>query len=366
MTILLDTRPLQNAYADRGVGTVIRNLYSRFACSTKASQYRFCGRPGAAPLSGVSWGGLYRPSRHWMWEHLLWPIDMIRLRGGTLFCPAALGPIREIALPLLSPLPRVAMVYDLNCLHDPDLSWQARSRSFKIQVAALRKVRQIVTISRFVANDLVQALGIEQSRISVIPCGVDDRVRELNKSMAQVPPPQIPFVLALGESANKNIAAVIAVFDRLVAKGFDGDCRIVGRSSEQTLQVQQLCASSPFASRIHFVGSVGTAQLVKLYKTCAVFLFPSRHEGFGLPVIEAQACGAPVIVSNAASLPEAAGDRALAFDPEDHEGMAEAAGQLISDLGFRRKEIDRGLLRTATQTWDSAAIMIEKLLTERG
>ena len=367
MRVLLDARPLQNTYASRGIGTVVRNLYRRFASSPGGIDYCFCGQGREAPLAGVRWQRVLRPQRYdWIWEQILWPIDVMRLRASLLVCPVALGPLRQMAFPLLPAKKGIAFVYDLNPLRDSACAHVARTRTYRLQLRALEHAAAIVTISRYVAADLVDRLGLQASSITCIECGVDDEIREVLRSAAGSVGPAEPFLLALGEGDTKNIATVVRVFERASRNGFRGSLKVVGRYEEQTAQVRALVAQSQVGARIAFTGFVATQQLVELYRTCTVFLFPSRCEGFGLPVIEAQACGAPVIVSNRTSLPEAAGPAAPVFDPDDVAGMCDAVLRYVNDPGWRSACSAAGRSRAALRTWDGAARTLEALFLRLG
>ncbi len=107
--------------------------------------------------------------------------------------------------------------------------------------------------------------------------------------------------------------------------------------------------------RIHFTGYVDDETLARLYSGATAFVYPSRYEGFGLPVLEAMACGAPVICSNSSSLPETAGDAALLIDPGDMEELVSCIDRIVGDSRLRLEMREKGLLRAACFTWEKTA-----------
>jgi alpha-1,3-rhamnosyl/mannosyltransferase len=107
--------------------------------------------------------------------------------------------------------------------------------------------------------------------------------------------------------------------------------------------------------RVRLLGFVDEADLPALYRNAALFAFPSLYEGFGLPVLEAMACGVPVVCSNGSSLPEVAGDAALLVDPLDADGLAEAMARVLEDADLRREMVARGEEQAARFTWERAA-----------
>jgi glycosyltransferase involved in cell wall biosynthesis len=151
----------------------------------------------------------------------------------------------------------------------------------------------------------------------------------------------------------------LRVFEQLADRGFWGDLCVVGSFEKQIPRVRELYSQSRYRERIHFYGDLGTEKLVELYRGCELFLFPSSSEGFGLPVIEAMYCKAPVLTSNATSLPEAGGDAAVYRDPDDVDGFVAQAERVLHDNELRSSLIDKGWKRADAACWDAA---IEKLV----
>ncbi|MBN1128524.1 MAG: glycosyltransferase family 4 protein, partial [Chitinispirillaceae bacterium] len=221
--------------------------------------------------------------------------------------------------------------------------------------------------SRFVKNDIVEKLRIPGKKIRVLPLAVDEAVSSSFAALDRRSPAQAePYLLALGETPNKNIAAVVAAYERLCERGFSGELRVIGALERQTGTVQAAVAASRFRNRIIFVEKATTAQLVANYASCRAFLFPSLFEGFGLPVIEAMYCGAPVVTSNTTSLPEAGGDAARYVDPGNIEAMTGMVERIMRDGPFREELVQRGMAHARRGNWSEAAEMVLQVYEELG
>jgi glycosyltransferase involved in cell wall biosynthesis len=368
MNIAIDCRPLQNRYAHRGIGTVVRNLLTHLVSSRFSSSLILCGNAPQPPIRCARYVMLRRPISHdWLHEQLRWPLDLRSLRAGILHSTVSLGLIREIGFPLVSGTKSIATVFDLNALHSPSLLPHVKMKSFLVQKAAVRRADRVITISHFVKNDLMARLNIKENRIRVLPLAVDDTVA---KTFDHFSPdsalPHEPYLLTLGEDEHKNIGAAVAVFERLCERSFSGTLRVIGALERQTDAVKRAVRSSPYRDRIVFAGSVTPDQLVANYALCRLFLFPSRLEGFGLPVIEAMYCGAPVVASRTTSVPEAGGNAALYCDPDDIDGFTAAADRMLTEEPFRIDCISRGMAHARSRNWKEAAEMIVSLYEELG
>jgi glycosyltransferase involved in cell wall biosynthesis len=368
MKIAIDCRPLQNRYARHGVGVMVRNLLSHLVRSRCSTSLVLCGSLPQPPLHCGAYRRLSRPVAHdWLWEQLLWPVDIVKMRAAIFHSTVSLGLIREIGLPLIRMAKTVATVHDLTPMHLPSLAPHVKMKSFRIQTMAIRGADRVIAVSGFVKDDLVRRLGVREERIRVLPMAVDEVLAKIFDARP-APPARLsePFILAMGETENKNIDTVIAVFDRLAARGFTGRLRVVGSLENQCDAVKVRVRNSPHRERIIFTGAISTDQVVENYAACSFFLFPSLIEGFGLPVVEAMYCGAPVVTSNTSSLPEAGGNAALYFDPRDVEGMTLATERVIGDEVFRRELIEKGRAHARRRSWSEAAEMVIGVYEELG
>jgi glycosyltransferase involved in cell wall biosynthesis len=227
---------------------------------------------------------------------------------------------------------------------DPRL---AQSRQLPFLTAAQRAAR-ILTDSGFSKSEIVRHLGVAENRIDVIPLGVDRKWVDSRPVLARIEGAQ-RYVLFVGEAeGRKDLATLLSAMALL-----PGSLRratplvIAGRVASS--------ASIPAGVRIEFAGEVDDARLASLYAGAAAFAFPSRYEGFGLPVLEAMAFGAPVVASDAASVPEAGGDAACYFAAGDAAACATALQRVLEDDAFADTLRARGRARAALMTWDRCA-----------
>lgn len=217
------------------------------------------------------------------------------------------------------------------------------------------QVDHVLTLSECSRRDIIERLRLPAQRVSVVYPGVDpDQFRP--DPVRQGRSDDRPYILCVaGSDPTKNVETLLKALAQLPsAIRTEHDVVLVGdlrRRQDLRDHARQLGVEA----NVRFAGVVDDAQLVRCYQQAAVLVFPSRYEGFGLPVVEAMACGCPVISSNASSLPEAAGDAALLADPSDVEGFAKHLEQVLSDSALRQTLRERGLARAAQFTWDRTA-----------
>ena len=167
-----------------------------------------------------------------------------------------------------------------------------------------------------------------------------------------------PYLLALGNlQPRKNLIRLVDAFVRLAWQGQLAGAQLVlgGQAQWRESELQARVQQSGLAEQIHFPGYVEEPDLPPLYSGALAFVYPSLYEGFGLPPLEAMACGTPVVCSNAASLPEVVGDAAMTCDPRDTEGLAAALAQVIAQPALREELRAAGLRRAARFSWRRCA-----------
>jgi alpha-1,3-rhamnosyl/mannosyltransferase len=217
-----------------------------------------------------------------------------------------------------------------------------------------KQVDHVLTLSECSRRDIIERLQLSAHRVSVVYPGVD--LNQFCPGSVEREQSGRPYILCVaGSDPTKNVETLLKAFAQLPsALQKEHDVILVGdlrRRQDLYDHARQL----GIETNVRFAGVVDDAQLVRLYQQAVVLVFPSRYEGFGLPVVEAMACGCPVISSNASSLPEATGDAALLADPSDVDGFAKHLEQVLSDGTLRQKLRERGLAQAAKFTWDRTA-----------
>lgn len=221
--------------------------------------------------------------------------------------------------------------------------------------ASLRRAGRVLSVSHYTKTDIQRCVpeAVERTRVTTLGVNPDFRVLKPSLALEQTKhlvDEESRFFLVLGGGyANKNHVAAIEGF----ARGFgDSEMKLLVVQRERTLpaEVQRTLDESGVADRVHVTGRVSFQELIALYNRAHALVFPSLYEGFGLPVLEAMACGCPVVASDATSVPEVAGDAALLCDPTDYESIA-AQMKRITDPNLRTSLIAKGKARAIEFTW---------------
>jgi glycosyltransferase involved in cell wall biosynthesis len=236
--------------------------------------------------------------------------------------------------------------------HDPAI---AAREQLPVRTAA-REASQIITDSHFSKAELIKFLELPADRIDVVHLGVDEALLHERHEPARFEGAS-RYVLFVGElESRKGIDTLLDAAARLPdAIREDTVVAIAGHLSERPDLHGQPVPPPPPGVRVELLGHVSDARLRSLYAGASAFIFPSRYEGFGLPVLEAMACGAPVIASDAASIPEAGGDAALYFPVGDPAALAAAIEKVFTDVELAGRLREAGLRRAAAMSWDITA-----------
>jgi len=266
-------------------------------------------------------------------------------------------------MPYAPGMPSIVTCYDLVPLIYPQYFSAPQRLIFRTaHWLALRTARITLAISEATKSDLVRSFHIDPQRIVVTPLAADahfqppsraaiDRVRQQHALPDR-------YLLYFGSNKpHKNVPHLVEAFGQLgiKAQGSGIGLVIAGHWDERYPQAKALVEQLGLKDVVRFIGPVQDADLPALYGGAEVFVFPSQYEGFGFPVLEAMACGAPVVCSNRSSLPEIAGDAALLCDPTDVEALAHALEQVLGDLDLRNTLRARSLNRAAQFSWEQTA-----------
>jgi glycosyltransferase involved in cell wall biosynthesis len=247
------------------------------------------------------------------------------------------------------PGPSIVTVHDVLPLSEPEHYSQLILRRYRVLArSAAGRARLVLTGSRHSAGEIARRLDVDPERIRVTPYGVEERFRPVT------PPERGPYVLCVGTmEPRKNLIAALRAFERAGADFPEHSLVLVGGKGWKNQALERALADSP--ARVERPGHVSEDELVRLYSGADCFLFPSLAEGFGFPVLEAMACGAPVIASDRASLPELVGDAGVLVDPADADALAGALAEVLSSADRRADLRRRGLERSRRFRWEECA-----------
>jgi len=265
-------------------------------------------------------------------------------------------------VPPLSPCPSVVTVHDLAFRLLPECRLQSRGnlRSALITLSA-RRARAVITDSEWSRGDLIRLLRLSPQKVHVVPLApaahfTPGDVAAARQRVHERLGVQPPIILAVGYSSpRKNIPRLLEA----VATGPQPVLReatvvIVGRPAGGGAEALRERFPA-LGNRLVFTDWISQDDLVALYRAANVLAFPSLYEGFGLPVLEAMACGTPVVSANTSSLPEVAGDAAVLVDPTDRGAIAEAVAAVLEDGALGETLSQKGLRRAAEFTWQRTA-----------
>jgi len=252
--------------------------------------------------------------------------------------------------------PFLVTVHDLARLcFNPDRETIGERILLKLDIREIKRASHIIAVSQNTKSDLIKYLNIPEERITVIYNGVDHSIFKPVKSK----PSHEPYILYVGtERARKNLSSLFHAFSRL--KGEFKGLKLVklgspGRSDEFRKRTIRQIESLGLDEDVIFVDWVAENDLPHYYSAASVFVYPSLHEGFGLPPLEAMACGCPVVTSNTSSLPEVVGDAAIMVDPYDIDGLANVMREVLTNDGLRQGMIEKGLKQAKKFSWEKTA-----------
>jgi glycosyltransferase involved in cell wall biosynthesis len=258
----------------------------------------------------------------------------------------------------------VVTIYDLWMERHPEYSpklFGQRASSFRTRRTAWR-ARKVITISEFSAREIESLYGVPPDRIVVIPCGVSGDFRprrdpaEFSELRRRMGLPDAPFILFVGGAdPRKNHQAAVRAFAKVADELKKHRLVLVGDPAHRFGDMGLTIARCGVEGRVLCPGRMPIEDIVRLYSHADLFVFPSLYEGFGMPVIEAMACGVPVVTSNRASLPEVAGNAALLVNPDDDDALAGAMVRALRDTPLRESLRAKGFERARQFTWERAA-----------
>jgi O-antigen biosynthesis alpha-1,3-rhamnosyltransferase len=272
------------------------------------------------------------------------------------------APVRGAGLPL------VVTVHDLLPLRLPHLFTRQTRMHTRLYLPFVRRATRIITPSAYTRGEVIELLGLAEERVVAIPEGCAARFapREVDREpLRREFGIDGRYVLCVGTlEPRKNLTSALRVFRRVSAAVPESELVLVGGRGWRNRAFEAELGGDGATGRLRLTGFVSDERLVDLYAGAACFLFPSLGEGFGLPVLEAMACGAPVVTSDRPALGEVAGEAALRASPLDVEALAAHVievlqnGKLASDLRAA------GLARARLFTWDATATATARVYRE--
>ena len=360
MTIGMDGRFL--AEPSVGIGKYAANLIrSISSCDLHNTYIIFVAQPISNIMflsDRIKFVVLRAPNRS-LWEQGVLPVALKRHHIDLYHC------LGELGIPLLGKTVSVLTVLDIiPVLFQEFQSYRPNWVYKRILPRMIQKCQKVITISECSKNDIVNYLGVPADKVEVIYPGVEgfyrpikdaDRILKQLKKIGLDPGSYILYVGGL--HPRKNLGALLEAFHGYLSKAKTRQIFlvIVGQTSPYGDEIANQAKALGIQQRVLFTGHVDEEDLLYLYNGAKLFVYPSKYEGFGLPPLEAMACGCPVIVSKTSSLPEVVGEAGVYFNPEDKISLLEAMTQVLEKEALRTDLSERGLRRSSYFSWKKAA-----------
>lgn len=274
------------------------------------------------------------PLDSWVLTRALRPLE----RSDVFFSPG-------YNTPLFCPSPFVFTIHDLTHIHCPENSRLPFQLYYAtVMKRACHRAARILTVSDFTRKEIIGWSGVPEEKVVNVGNGVESTYRPEGGSY-EFP---FPYLLAVSNrKPHKNEFRIVEAFARA-----DIDSRLhLAFTGGPTVELAQWIEKQGVHTRVEFVGEILEQRLPSLYRGAEALIFPSLYEGFGLPIVEAMACGTPVVTSNITAMPETAGDAALLVEPRSVEQIAKAVHQVVSDRSLRLRLREKGIVRAAQFSW---------------
>jgi len=347
MRIGIDARKI----ADSGIGRYIQNLIEKLLEIDSFNEYILFFQPddeltynytGGNVRKVIERAGKYSLAEHWTLARQAEKHELDIFHA------------THYVLPRFLKCRSVVTIHDVIHLIDPSFGFFARAYAKIMIRSAIVRSDQVITVSNQTKDDLVSILCAPASKINVIHNGGGSDFKpvagdKLNRPLDEMGLKRGYFLFVGSDRPHKNLKAVEGVMNAMRA---DTRFVVVGRVNASVKKRYE-----KFGGRVKFFYQMDKQKMEALYCGTAALLFPSYHEGFGLPPLEAMALGAPVVASNRSAIPEVTGDAARLVDPDDIEAMARALEKIRDDIGERQKLIEAGAKRVSEFSWEKMARM---------
>jgi glycosyltransferase involved in cell wall biosynthesis len=364
--IAIDARKLH----DFGIGTYIRNIVRQLARFDRQTEYiLICGDRDRD--LGLSLGDNFRvevdsSKPYSVREQLTVPWTLVRTRASIFHEP-------HYVLPPLTHCRSVVTIHDCIHLRFPQYLPKRGALAYaRAQMgAAASRSNRILTVSEASKRDILEFFKVAPEKITVIYNGIDEQFateppEDKMRAVEERYQLQGEFALYVGNvKPHKNVERLLDAFHLVRQSGLhDLKLVVIGDDISKYAALRRAVHRYNLHKYVRFLGFLPDETLAVVYRLAAVFVFPSLYEGFGLPPLEAMACGTPVVTSNVSSLPEVMGDAALLVDPYSAEAIADAMRRVLTDTALRSDLSARGLARAGEFSWERSARRVREIYDE--
>lgn len=353
-----------------GIGVLIRELFGAYASLTERHCQVILPCDAPAFACGCHTELIRRPFTH---SQGLRRIFFQSLRLGREYCRESILLTTDSKMPFFLPhsCRVVTLVTDLAVFRFPKVYQPSRVLLWRMQYCYLRRRADcFLTISEFTKRELTELLKIPPEKIAVIPCAAPAQMERSDTPQTQNALRQkygLPerFILFVGNAnPRKNLERMLSAFD--IAKEHANLPHHLVIAGEQGWKFSREAALRGISHRaeVHFIGFVPDADMAALYSAAELFVFPTLYEGFGIPVIEAQSCGTPVLTSDCSALPETGGAGAIYIDPYQTEAISDGILQILQNSELRSHLIEAGYQNAQRFSWERSARRLQQIIEE--
>jgi glycosyltransferase involved in cell wall biosynthesis len=354
MRIALDCRTVTSPKT--GDRTYALNLSRALAAVDRENEYRFYTweRTTLTESPSPRCRGVYLPANpRWAWTPIVFPND---LRNRSVDLAHV-----QYLVPPVTPCPVITTIHDVAFRRFPKLfPLKHRLLLNALIPAAIHHAAMVITGSEATKRDLIELFDAPEEKIAVTPYAADASFRPRDRDLARAAVKERfgiegPYVLSVGViQPRKNLPRLVRAFSR-IARKVPHRLVLVGKEGWASEELRRAVNACGPGREPLFTGYVADADLPDLYAGADLFVYPSLYEGFGLPVLEAMACGTAVVTSTTSSLPEVAGDAASLVEPTDVKALGETMLRLLQDPSAREELAAKGLARAKTYSWERTA-----------
>ncbi|HKD08481.1 MAG TPA: glycosyltransferase family 1 protein [Bryobacteraceae bacterium] len=270
----------------------------------------------------------------------------------------------QYTAPLNVSVPVVVTVHDVSFLENPEYFRLSRRVQLRLTVArTIERAERVITVSSYSRDAILRHYDISPDKVRVVPNAASPEFRVIGRERAIASVQKKwgiggPLVLSVGDlQPRKNQIGLIRAFASMLAArpSLKHHLVLAGQETWFAPKVRQEAQKSGYAHRIHFTGFVTDEELRQLYNACECFVFPSFYEGFGMPILEAMACGRAVLCSNTSAMPEVADGAGILFNPNDPEDIRRCMEDILLDPELKARQERLGLHRAAHFSWQKSA-----------
>ena len=281
----------------------------------------------------------------------IWLSCQIAARRPSVFFSPGFNP------PAVCRVPLVITIHDLTHIQLPCFATYSRKLYYEFLVRrASNRAHRVITVSEYSRREILNWTGLPESRVTNVGNGVESMFRPEGPRYE----PGFPYVLYVGNARpHKNLDRLFSAFARID----DPDLRLV-LTTPKTRDLMARLFKNGIEQRVHFAASVTDDDLPALYRGALALVFPSLMEGFGLPPLEAMACGTPVVASRSGAIPEVLGNAGLLVDPLDSVDIRQGIERVLEDSALRYAMRQAGLARARLFNWDTVAAKVNRVIQE--